>query len=310
MVLGPFPNDRENKGFAAVYAPEKEIDFAKRYESHIFGAGAKFEVKDATCGDERKRCLSLRPPWQRRVRTGTVIASFPLTLPERDGLKLTLFTGLEKGSASDGVQFLVRIGQEVLLKRLVKKPAPWEPAEVDLAPYAGKTVALEIAVDGHRRSRKDYGVVGEPRIVAGDDVLVDLIALAPKAKPRIAIPGQTDQLAWTAVPITDLDARLELHDLLPPPIQYQTAYAVADITLAAEATVRFWIEHDDGFKLWLNGEKAAERNSHGADHFDAKLPAGRTRLLVKICNLAEWWRLRLRLTDPKGHRIPGLRHGE
>ena len=98
--------------------------------------------------------------------------------------------------------------------------------------------------------------------------------------------------------------------MLLMPIQYQTAYAVADITLAAEATVRFWIEHDDGFKLWLNGEKAAERNSRGADHFDAKLPAGRTRLLVKICNLAEWWRLRLRLTDPKGHRIDGLRHGE
>lgn len=307
MLIGSFPSDHQNKGFDTVYPPEREIDFTKRYESHTFGLGARFERADVTCAGERKRALRLRPPYQSgRVRTGSILVAFPLTLPEREGLKLTMQLGLEDGAAGDGVKFLARIGEALLLTYPMKKPGGWQPAEADLAAYAGKTVTLELIVDGVRQTRKDYAVIGEPRIVAGDDVVADLVDLWSKAKPRISIPGRTDQLEWTAVRVEQLDGRLEIHDLLGAPIQYRAAYLVADLRLAAEAKARLELEHDDGVKLWLNGTQLAAHKSRGNHTLDATLPAGRLRFLIKTTNLAEWWRVRLRITDPKGRRLDGL----
>ncbi len=312
MVLGPFPNDRSNKGFETVYPPEAEarLDFTRRYESRTFGYGARVEIRDLACGGERKRSLSLRPPAQARVRTGSVIVAYPLELPAREGLRLTAFVGLAEDAKGDGMGFLIRIGEQVAYKLVVKKPGPWQSAEVDLAAYAGRKITLELVADGLRRSRGDHAAIAEPRILAGDDVVADLLALLPKAEPRVAVPGMTDQLAWTPVRVARLDGSLELHDLVPGLIQYRTAYAVADVELPEQTPVRIWLHHDDGVKLWLNRTLLGGYPSRGEHHFDTALPAGRTRLLVKLSNLTEWWRLRLRITDPKGQPIEGLRQAE
>ena len=303
-LLGPFPNDRENKGFATAYPPEKEIDFARRYERHIFGSGARVEVNEATCGGERRRALCLRPPYARGVRTGSVVAAFPLTLPAREGLRLLLATGLDDGSdEGDGVRFVVRIGAAELLSRRTRKPEAWEAAELDLAAYAGKAVSLELVVDGLRRSKGDLAALAEPRIVAGEETVADLLALVPTAKPRIVLPGKSHLLAWTPHRVDRIDGRVELHDILPPPIQFQVAYAVADLEVAEPAAARLWVEADESFKLWLNGKKMAERGSRGEHRFDHTLQAGRTRLLLKVCNLTEWWRFRVRITDLEGRRL-------
>ena len=312
MVIGSFPNDRSNKGFDTAYPPEKEIDFAKRYESHVFGFAAAFEVRDVACGGERRRCFSIRPPYQGRVRTGSVIATFPLELPDRDGLRLTAFIGLadDADPKGDGVAFRFRIGGRTLLERAVEKPGPWEPVKVELGAFRGKQVALEAVVDGQRRARRDHAGIAEPRILAGNDVVTDLFTLADKARPRVAIPGRTDQLAWTPIRVARLDGTLELHDLMPSPIQYRTAYAVADVELPAETQARLWVAHDDGLKLWLNGQLILSHGSRGERHQDITLPAGRSRLLAKICNMTEWWRLSIRLTTPKGGALDGLKHGD
>ena len=54
MLLGSFLNGRENRGLTTRYAPEDEIDFQRKHESHVFGSGANFEVRKANSGDERK----------------------------------------------------------------------------------------------------------------------------------------------------------------------------------------------------------------------------------------------------------------
>ena len=89
-----------------------------------------------------------------------------------------------------------------------------------------------------------------------------------------------------------------------------TAYAVADVKLPAETQARLWVAHDDGLKLWLNGQLILSHGSRGERHQDITLPAGRSRLLAKICNMTEWWRLSIRLTTPKGGALDGLKHGD
>ncbi|MFW6163265.1 MAG: HEAT repeat domain-containing protein, partial [Planctomycetota bacterium] len=196
MVLGSFPNDRSNKGFEKAYAPEKEerIDFDRLYESHVFGYGARFEVRDVACGGESKSALSIRLPEDRpRIKTGSVIVPIGVELPERDGLRFAAHLGLADDAKpkGDGVRFQLRIGDQTLLKRDVKKVRPWLPVELDLDAFAGQAVTLELTVNGLRRSRGDHAAVGEPRILAGEEVVADLLGLARKAKPRVAIPGHT-----------------------------------------------------------------------------------------------------------------------
>ena len=307
MLLGSFPNDRENRGFTTRYAPEDEIDFTKTYESYVFGSGANFEAREANCGGERKPSLSLRPPSGRLVKTGTIIVAFPLELPDRDGLKLALFTGIEdEAGSSDGLRFMVRIGQQALFERRTKKPEGWESAEIALDGYRGRKIALEIIVDAMENSHGDFAVVGQPRILANDEVVVDLMRLVPKAKPRVSIPGTTDQLAWTPFRVADIEGRAELHDIMPPPIEYRVAYGVADLESAQDQDVQLWVEPDDAFRLWLNDSSIGERSSRGSHKIECRLPKGRSRLLIKVCNLSEWWRFRVRITDAEGRRADAV----
>ena len=51
------------------------------------------------------------------------------------------------------------------------KEGAWQPVRLSLKEYAGKAVALELAVDS---LGEHYANWGEPRIVDGDKVLYDL----------------------------------------------------------------------------------------------------------------------------------------
>jgi len=311
MLLGSFPNDRENHGFATRYAPEDGIDLTKTYESHTFGGGAQFRAQQANCGGERKSSLSLRPPSGPRVKTGSITVAFPLELPDRDHLRLVLFTGIEdEAGAGDGVQFTVRVGRQVLFERRTEKPEGWEPAEIALDEFRDRKVSLEVVVDGMKRSRNDFAVIGEPLVMTEDVIAGDLIRLAPRAKPRVSIPGTTDQVAWTPHRVTGIEGRVELHDIMPPPIEYRVAYGIADLGSAKAQDVQLWIESDDAFRLWLNGDCIGERTTRGNHKIECQLPKGSSRLLIKVCNLSEWWRFRVRITDAQGQRADAVAQGK
>jgi len=300
-LLGPFPNEA-GRGFHVPYPPEQEVDLQKQYDGYFLSYGAAFGVTEAPCGGVRKRSLALHPPWKDDA-VGQVAATFLLDLPAAQELKLTMSLGLQdKAAASDGAQLALSVDKAKLFEQVARKDA-WQPAEIDLSAYAGKKVALDLVAEPLKGPADDAVLVGEPKIVAGEKTVADLLALAPAALPRAVIPGKTQPLAWQPWRVNRIDGLVPLHDIFPPPTNQRLAYAVADLDSPDERTVRLWLDTDDGFILWHNGAKVAERNAAGEQKLDLKLRPGRNRLLIKVCNNRDWWQFSVRATELDGRRL-------
>ena len=119
--------------------------------------------------------------------------------------------------------------------------------------------------------------------------------------------GTPQQLAWEPWRVANIDGKVALHAIIAPPIGFKVAYAVADATSPAAENVRLSIEADDSFVLWLNGARVAERRSRGTHEADVTLRKGRNRFVVKVCNLAEWWFVRVRVADRDGRPMAWTR---
>ena len=100
--------------------------------------------------------IAVHPPWFGGA--GTAVVEYPLRLPESKELRLSFSMAIRDHNPaageppSDGVTFRVRVlpweapaGQlgAVLYERHTDAKQ-WEPAEVDLRPYAGRTVRLQL----------------------------------------------------------------------------------------------------------------------------------------------------------------------
>ena len=95
---------------------------------------------------------------------GRTIMLFPMTLPASPA-RLRTWVGIRDPSDSDGVGFVVEVnGQEAARKRMV--PGQWEPLTVDLAPWAGKSIVLDLVTDSEGPYNCDWAAWGEPRIEA------------------------------------------------------------------------------------------------------------------------------------------------
>lgn len=89
--------------------------------------------------------------------------------------------------------------------------------------------------------------------------------------------------------------------------EWKVAYLVADLDADAPVPVRFHITGDDLTRLWLNGKPLTPETIKDAGHVDAQLDRGRNRLLIKLGNNKGLWHLSVRVTDPSGRRVPGVR---
>jgi len=306
-ILGPFPNPG-GRGYSIAYPPEQEIDFAKQYESYASGYGAAFTVTDGSCGGVRKKSLSITPPWKDGA-VGTTTATFLLDLPAGKDPKLTFFLGFQdKPSNPEGAQFAISVDGKRVFEQPLKDT--WQPGEVSLTDSAGKKVALDLTVDPLKAANGDRALVGEPAVVAGDQTLFDLTALANTALLRVSIPEKTKPLTWQTCRASRIDGVILLHDIMPAPTAQQLAYGVTDIDSPDERKARLSLETDDGFILWLNGVKVAERPNAGEQKVDLKLQPGRNRLLLKVCNNREWWQFAVRVTDPEGRRLGAAAGGK
>jgi len=168
--------------------------------------------------------------------------------------------------------------------------------------------------DGRRRIAQAQGYLTDWMLIGPFPSDRDNKGLATVYPPEQAIdfakpiavdltPGKPHNLAWEPWRVTTIDGKLPLHAIIAPPIGLKVAYAVADIRSPADRAAHLWVEADDGFVLWLNGAKVADRPTRGTHEADVPLRRGPNRLLVKVANLAEWWFVRIRVTDRQGRPL-------
>ena len=132
-----------------------------------------------TRGDARE-VVAIHPPWY-QGRAGTLLAEFPVRLPEAGPVRLRFAVAVRDPDAGsrggDGVTFRVRAlpfdaaaGQqgEILWERH-SNAKTWEDAEVDLSRFAGQSVRLQL--ESHPGPRNDttfdQSYWAEPTLVSG-----------------------------------------------------------------------------------------------------------------------------------------------
>lgn len=75
---------------------------------------------------------------------------------------------------SDGVEFKLVVAGEIIASRLIGadngEGEDWQPWSVDLSPYGGQTIELELRVGPHISPSYDHALWGDPRLVWNDPV--------------------------------------------------------------------------------------------------------------------------------------------
>jgi len=89
------------------------------------------------------------------------------------------------------------------------------------------------------------------------------------------------------------------------------AYATCTVTSPSAQQVQMRFSSDDDAVVWLEGRQVWRHDGPRGVHWDAdvvplRLPAGESRLLVKVYNREGPWGLFLRFTDPAGRPLEGL----
>jgi len=90
-----------------------------------------------------------------------------------------------------------------------------------------------------------------------------------------------------------------------------TAYAFCKVTSPKAQMVQMHVGSDDDALIWLNGEEVYRFNGvrgvkRDEDIVKVHLPAGQSRVLVKVYNRKGEWGLFMRLTDVNGNPLEGL----
>lgn len=115
------------------------------------------------------------------------------------------------------------------------------------------------------------------------------------------------RLRWKDVVVDD-DGILDLNTALGR--QGNVAgYMYAEVTVQQPTEVELQLGSDDGFVLWLNGQKLGGKNVSRAlkpasDKFKATLKAGANQILLKVIQGGGDWAGCLRIVGPKGEKVP------
>jgi hypothetical protein len=89
------------------------------------------------------------------------------------------------------------------------------------------------------------------------------------------------------------------------------AYCTCTVTSPREQVAVLHIGSDDDAILWLNGREVWRHDGERGIHRDedtarATLPAGTSRILMKVYNRADMWGASLRITDEAGQALDGV----
>ena len=123
------------------------------------------------------------------------------------------------------------------------------------------------------------------------------------------------ELKWRAHHETkSLEGIVELGDIFKGATNC-AAYAYAEVFSEADQDVLLKLGSDDGFELWLNGQRLGGRQlgrmvKVDEDVFPAKLTRGVNKILFKVLNGGSRWAYVLRITDPEGKALVLRQRGE
>ncbi len=104
-------------------------------DNRPWGAG---DIHVVSCGGAAKRAINAHPPGK-----GRTVIMYPLALPELTPLILSGSYGIADGSLSSGVTFSIRVNGDIRWNQTTDQKK-WFAFEIDLSPYAGKVVLLEL----------------------------------------------------------------------------------------------------------------------------------------------------------------------
>jgi hypothetical protein len=90
-----------------------------------------------------------------------------VTVGEGSGFLAWVGLADERSSGSDGVDFELRLDGELVRSAPVAPGAPWKPFQVDLRPWAGRTLTLELALAPRASTQGDVALWGRPMLVHG-----------------------------------------------------------------------------------------------------------------------------------------------
>ncbi len=115
------------------------------------------------------------------------------------------------------------------------------------------------------------------------------------------------KLKWIAHETKSAHGVVELLDLFPG-AQNVACYAYAEVESDAEREVLLKFGTDDGFALWLNGERLAGNPAGRAltvdqDTVKAKLREGKNTILLKVLQGGSRWAFCLRVTNPQANGL-------
>jgi len=308
-VVGPFPNDTENRGFDVIYPPEAKPDPDANYPAFAFARGAIFETTAHAGG--RPDGFRIGPPTEGpRQRT---VVTFHVPVPA-GGAKLAMKASVPAGDGADGEKpaAILRVtadGQDVLAETLFEA-GDANTLELPLPAPAAGTCALEFLVAAAASGKAARVEIARPRVVDSTGKAIAFAPLARTAAARTEPVGRLpERIAWAPQHVAGASGQLALHDVFTPPTNYRVAYASATLTAEAERDVVLEIEADDACIVWLNGTEVHRASERQAVKVPAALPAGPNRLLVKCANRTEWWFVRVRVAAKDGRRAPGIRIG-
>lgn len=110
-------------------------------------------------GGVQRPGLRVQPP-----DFGQTAAAYPLALPVAPA-RFHCFVGLQDGSTSTGVIFLVQANGVELARVRAMPGDPWREVAVDLSPWAGKPVVLSLVTDSDGPFASDWARWGEPSLL-------------------------------------------------------------------------------------------------------------------------------------------------
>lgn len=133
-------------------------------------------VARETFDHQPREAVAMHPPWAGGEK-GTVRCEYPVRLPETTPLRLEFYHAVQDEGQGDGVTFRVRVAPwdapadaagELVYEHHAKAVA-WTPASVDLEPFAGQRVRVQL--EAHpgpdRNTGWDRCFFGEPTLVSG-----------------------------------------------------------------------------------------------------------------------------------------------
>jgi len=110
-------------------------------------------------GGVERRGLRVQPP-----DLGQTTVAYALALPSQPA-NMHCFVGIEDGSRSTGVEFIVQANGVELARQRMMPGVPWREITADLSPWAGKPVVLSLVTDSAGAFGSDWARWGEPLLL-------------------------------------------------------------------------------------------------------------------------------------------------